>query len=127
MKYEQPTDIPFPNPPKWLDQEAVKLYEKQAEYLDLHAIDWSVLATWSQAQSDVARLTEVVREEGEVLVSAKTGASYPNPSANALASAHKRASQSAKELGFGPIARRRIQNANIRTEVVDPIADIPDF
>lgn len=125
-------------PPEWLDARAAELYTVQADKLELQQVDFHSLAEWAQAASDVERLTLRVREEGEVLISLKTQAAYPNPTASALASVCKRAAALAKELGLTPGSRSRMKAEVIKQEpqyrhwktgepTDNPIDAIPDM
>lgn len=106
-----------PPPPPWLDENAVAEYERVAEQLEiagdayLQQVDMSDLSTYSQAYSDVIRLTPIVRVEGEALTSDK-GNLYPNPRNNALQMAYNRMSKAAARLGFSPTDRARIGKKN---------------
>lgn len=103
-----------PPPPAWLDAAAVKEYHRVTREIAktdpdcLQQVDMAVLSQYAQASSDIARLTLVVREEGETLSNPEKGTKYPNPNNNALQMAIGRQEKAASKLGFSPADRARL-------------------
>lgn len=115
-----------PPAPDFLDDVARAEYARVSEEMEkagrdyLQQVDLSDLITYAQGYSDVARLTLVVRDEGESLTSLKGGV-YPNPNNNALQMAYNRMKAAASRLGFSPSDRNRIGNKSGGKNKSDPL------
>lgn len=127
---KKPTTLKFtpgvPTAPAWLDDVARAEYARVSAEMEragrdyLQQVDLSDLVTYSQGFADVARLTLVVRDEGETLISLKGGA-YPNPNNNALQMAYNRMKAAAGRLGFSPSDRNRIGSKGTGKSKADPL------
>ena len=100
-----------PSPPKYLDAEAKKEYRRIVKELessgaDLQQPDMAMVSLYAQSYADVARLTEVIREEGEVIDGLH--AKVFNPRIRALEAAKKSMSAACAKLGFSPVDRARV-------------------
>lgn len=101
-----------PPAPAWLDAAAKVEYRRVAAILGevpdhLQQVDFAVLCQYAQSLADVARLTKLVRKEGEVLANRERGTKYINPTLSALSAARNALMESAKRLGFSPTDRVR--------------------
>lgn len=101
-----------PAPPPWLDQAALDEYNRIIEIVlasgeSVALVDMAVLASYAQAYSDVMRLTEAVRVEGDTLMNDK-GTVYQNPRWAVLQAARNQLMSTAGKLGFSPCDRSRI-------------------
>lgn len=92
--------------PDWLDDRAKVYFEQIIADLGKHAIptDWSLVADYAQAQSDVVSLTDQVRFEGDVLYSDK-GNAYTSPRSTVLMARRKDLERLRRDLGFTPRSR----------------------
>lgn len=119
----------IPSAPAWLDAVAKAEYKRVSTILlkvtdHLQMVDMSVLSTYSQAYSDVCRLTKSIRDDdsskrkikiGEALISDK-GNLYLNPKVGALGNAYARMEKAASKLGFSPADRERLEATNAKKE-----------
>ena len=109
-------------PPNWLDGDAKNEWDRVVVELQainiLQRVDMAVLATYCQAYSDVARLTEKVRRAGETLIST-AGNPYLNPDFNVLSVAYTRLERSVAKLGFSPSDRARLNLPFTEPEPLD--------
>lgn len=101
-----------PAAPSWLDEIALEEYNRIVEIVlaageSIALVDMAVLASYAQAYSDVVRLTEAVRVEGETLMNDK-GTTYQNPRWAVLQAARNQLLSCASKLGFSPSDRSRI-------------------
>lgn len=74
---------------------------------NLTIIDDFSLKNWANLCGTIHKLEMIVMEEGETIVSPKTGSPYQNPNYNALISAKKTYQTLGKELGLTPTSRKR--------------------
>lgn len=88
----------------------------------LQQVDMAHLMTYAQSYSDVCRLTKIVRQQGESLLSSK-GGMYPNPNNNALQMAYNRMKVAAGALGFSPSDRNRIGSKSVSKAKADPVGE----
>lgn len=103
-----------PPPPAWLDAAAKAEYVRAVDELaaadaSVQQPDMAVLARYAQAYSDVARLSQKIRDEGEVT----QGVQGPvaNPRLRALSLAHRTLAETCQKLGFSPADRARVPKA----------------
>ena len=117
-----------PAAPPWIDRNAKREYARITAIIlqageSLELVDMAALALYAQAYSDVARLTKLMRKEGETMMSERTGQKYLNPSWTILASARNQLMQATEKLGFSPHARSRITTPdNAKKKDGNPIA-----
>lgn len=107
-----------PAAPDWLDDDAKAEFARVVAIIaevpgHLQQVDFSTLNTYSQAFSDVKRLTVEVR--GKEMVQGSKGP-YLNPLCNALAQSHNRMREAAARLGFSPADRARVNGAGKLTK-----------
>lgn len=74
---------------------------------NLTIIDDFSLKNWANLCGTIHKLETIVMEEGETIISPKTGSPYQNPNYNALISAKKTYQTLGKELGLTPTSRKR--------------------
>ena len=103
-----------PPAPPWLDDDAKAEYARAAEELEaaeasVQQPDMAVLARYAQAYSDVARLTQKIRDEGEVTMGVQ--GPVANPRLRALSLAHRTLAETCQKLGFSPADRARVPKA----------------
>ena len=103
-----------PPPPAWLDIAARTEYKRAVDELmsadaSVQQPDMAVLATYAQAYSDIARITEDIREEGDVVTGPQ--GTIANPRFRALSLAQRTLSQACQKLGFSPADRARVPKA----------------
>ena len=94
-------------PPTWLTDDAKEIFVKTVKQLGTIAIatDESLISDFSQAQADVIRLQKAVEFEGDVVISAKTGCPYVNPTLSILITRRKDVERCRHDLGFTPRSR----------------------
>ena len=106
------TRTKLPPPPSHLNAAAKREYRRAAEQLaeigvGLEAVDSALLAVYAQSWADVIRLTQEIRDEGEV-VAGYRGAMRRNPKLGILKSAADRVQATAKLLGLSPSSRKQL-------------------
>ena len=80
---------------------------KEKMSTNLTIIDDFSLKNWANLCGTIHKLEKVVQEEGETIISPKTGSPYQNPNYNALISAKKTYQTLGKELGLTPQSRKK--------------------
>lgn len=80
---------------------------KEKMSTNLTIIDDFSLKNWANLCGTIHKLEMIVLEEGETIISPKTGSPYQNPNYNALISAKKTYQTLGKELGLTPTSRKR--------------------
>ena len=100
-----------PPRPQYLDEAAREHWDRLAPAMvnagTLTALDGGNLELYCQALSDVKRLTQQIREEGE-LIEGTRGTLQKNPRCLLLREAHDLVGKTAMQLGLSPTSRRRI-------------------
>ena len=111
-----------PPPPPWLDESGRKEYRRCASELKkagaaLQKVDLHVLANYAQAAADSARLTEQIRQEGEI-VTLPNGIRTAHPLVAVRTAAQKHMLACAAKLGFSPADRSRVpfDKAKVKNE-----------
>ncbi len=106
---------PAPNvgigkPSAHLDKTARKVFRELSAKLIgiglLTEVDQAIFELHCQAQSDVARLTEEIRSEGEVLT--ENGGAKMNPKCRLLRAAQEVLRQTARDMGLTPEVRSKL-------------------
>lgn len=95
-------------PPRWLSSRAVEVFHETIEALGTKYVpsDKSVVADFAQAQADCEEWTQMVRFEGEILVSHATGNNFTNPRYTNLQARRKDLERYRDDLGMTPQARK---------------------
>ena len=78
-------------------------------------LDFSLLVDYARAFSDVIRIQKVVEEEGELLISDRTGVSYINPRNSLLLNRANTLERLRKQLNMTPKSRFSKAEANKKT------------
>lgn len=102
----------LPTCPEHLDDVAKGEWKRVTELLKdaqiLTEIDRGVLAAYCRAWSLYVEADKKVQKFGSMLISKRTGAPYQSPYVNQMTAAMKDLARFGAELGFTPLARKRM-------------------
>jgi P27 family predicted phage terminase small subunit len=113
---------------KFISRVAKDRYELTKEKMgdELNIIDDHILIPLVNMYARMLELEAIVLKEGVSVISPKTGASYTNPSYNALLSATKSVASLGKELGLTVTSRKRAGVSPKIKETKKSIFDLVD-
>ena len=101
----------IPVPPEWLDDEAIKEWNRLAPGLIANGLlseaDRAEFALYCHAYSEWQYLAKLVAQEGYTITNDK-GSPYLNPTYSAMQGAESKLHKYAKEFGFTPISRDKL-------------------
>lgn len=118
----------LPPPPAYLDDAGKREYKKTKQQLEsagveLQQPDGTIVAIYAQAVADIARLTEEIRKEGEVVEGRQAGM-VKNPKLAVLEAARKTVIAAGAKLGFSPADRARVPAATKQAIQGNAFADL---